>query len=556
MEKLIPGGNATSTPKGEKSLEQQTPFSFELHLLELAFKGKKKFKAYWEKNGVNNDIVKERMCQEILKEIEVWERDGNVKLLQARARKLTVGLKYTNVHQRAKVVYLDFLGLGRTTPRQSHPMGFQIQQRDSERFKVPERASLIGQLCDRLDVSTRNQNQNEFVDIEVPSVLEEKFEQMLSIELPFSNDEESSTSPKWNGMQKLQTSPIDSGTQKLQGEPSACSSSVDLLSRDALSIFNKPLETDEGADKSPPPRRDTFRISETIDNNEFVSTQAPSPSDKDLERMIGIELPSNDEDSITPSKVTQKQQGEPSTFEPSSLIETLSHDQLDIFEKPLEANEGCKTCHGDEMITLDILSPAISSPRSVYEDESVILLVNYDKMKLGKERESLIESSDIKTEPSDNLQSPTVKLGSFPGKDFKEPIEWTVDNTTFKANNIADLRRKHEVLIEGSFRKRCRTKRWREYYGFFLCTGVMIYFRNEVYKKVADFRKSTVTIQKSKPYRLIVEDVYVDTEQTYWPLQFSSAKHFNYWYGTITRFSKGESKTGIKERLSLDSPTY
>jgi len=555
----MPGGNATSTPKGERSLEQHSPFSFELHLLELAFRGKNAFNAWWKKNGENNDIFKERMCQEILREIEVWERDGNLKLLEARARKLTVGLKYTNVHQRAKVVYLDFLGLGRTTPRQSlDPVAFEFHKRDSERFKVPERVSLRGPLCDRPHVSTQSPKNIEIVDIEVPSILEEKFEQMLSIELPFSSDEDSATSPKW-GTQKLPTSPVDSGTQKLQGEPSACSSSVDLLSREALSIFNKPLETDEGASKSPPPRRDTIRIPETPGNNEFACTQAPSPSDKDLERMIGIELPlSNDEDSFTPSKVTQKQQGEPSTFEHGSLIDTLSNDLLDIFEKPSEANEGYKTCCGHDEITFDISSPGISSPGisspgTACEEDSVILLGNYDKMKHSKERESLVD--DFKTEPSDNQWNLTVKLGSFPGKDFQEPIEWTVDNTIFKANNIADLRSKHDVLIEGAFRKRCRTKRWRDYYGFFLCTGVMIYFRNEVYKKVADFRKSTVIIQKSKPYRLTVEDVYVDTEQTHWPLQFSSAKHFNTWYETITRFSKGERKKGTKERLSLDFPS-
>jgi len=69
---------------------------------------------------------------------------------------------------------------------------------------------------------------------------------------------------------------------------------------------------------------------------------------------------------------------------------------------------------------------------------------------------------------------------------------------------------------------------------FFLKMGVMIYFRNEVYKKVADFRKCSVLKSKSKPCRLTVKDVYINNKRMDWPLEFASSNYLNIWYSTIS----------------------
>jgi len=177
---------------------------------------------------------------------------------------------------------------------------------------------------------------------------EEQFEQMLSIELPISNGEDSSTSTK------------DSVTQKPQGEPGPGerSSSLDVLSLEELAIFDRPGETDEGASNSLICGRDRIKItSQMLDGNDFTGTQVPSTSAKELERMLDIELPSlnDEEDSFTSPKVFSIQnQGERSTFEPSSYVEVLSSELEAIFDKPTETTVGYNTpCDHDEPI-LDI----------------------------------------------------------------------------------------------------------------------------------------------------------------------------------------------------------
>jgi len=281
------------------------------------------------------------------------------------------------------------------------------------------------------------------------------------------------------------------------------------------------------------------------------SAWVPSTSDEklDVDKWVNTELPplSNDEDSSTAPKesVTQKLEGEPSI--PSNSGD-VSCEVLDIFDKPAETNEGCKFTRDEEDLLFHI-----SINQELSDEDSIYPLV--DKMTPGSEYSPQIEGvDDNKIDLGENPWQLAAQVGNFPGKDFRDSIEWKVDNTTYKAKNLADLRSKHDVLVEGAFRKRCRTKIWRDYYGFFLATGVMIYFRREVYKKAADFRKSTVSMQNSKKCRLIVQNVYVDEKKTTWPLEFSSTKHLKTWYKTIARFSKRLKNDIDEEPLSLDSP--
>jgi len=431
--------NVRSASKRGTSLGLLTPTSFELQLLEVALKGKTMFETQWDEKCANYDIDMQVMCHEILLEIDVWEKNGSVKPLQERARDLVVKMKDTSLHSRAMVVYRDFLDLGRSPRKTIVSKPYQDRQRVSTEFsfKVPgsNNSSQVRQR-DSIEFSSHIPDSTEFSSTRVPSTSDEKFDRMIDIELPLSVDDDSSTPPKED-------------TQKLQGEPNICdlSTSGDVLSCEALAIFDKPTETDEGRTS---PRGDDELIFD-----------------------LSINLEPSDGDSIF----------------------LLSN------EEPMTPGSVC-SCHGD----------------------------------------ALSECDDVKRDFGENPWQLPAKLGSFPGKDFQGAIEWTVDKTTYWANNLADLRSKHDVLIEGTFRKRCRTKRWRDYYGFFLGTGVMIYFRNEVYKKVADFRKCTVTLQKSKPSRLIVQDVYVDTKQTDWPLEFNNPKHLSTWHHTIASFSKRSKK--------------
>jgi len=501
------------------SLELQPSNAFELQLLELALRGEYVYKARMDKIGVNDDISKKKMRKKILREIELYQKDGNVKLLQDRARYLTVRTKCTNLHHQAMLVYLKFLDLGRS-PRQSVDLtSFKIRQREG-----------IEPNCK--DPVKRNHL--------TPYGHEEKVEQVSGSP---SLNEESLTLTK------------DSGIQKPQGEPSACesTSSLDVLSLEGQIRYDRSLETNEGGRRSRVwPRNKLKKICQVPGKIDVTNTPVPSASDDNFERMLSIPLPSSrDEDSWTGPKETDtlKLNGEPTSIDQISSTDLLmSSELLEIFDRPMGSDEGFYS-------TIDRLSLDIAEPQQSQENLP-ILSKKPDDITHGSSCQwhgkRFIDNGDNKKELAENQWPLPVKLGNFPGDDFQEQVEWTVDGNIFNAKNIADLRSKHHVLIEGVFRKRCRMNRWRDYYGFFLCTGIMLYFRNEVFKKVADFRKSTVTIAKTKAFRLIVEDIYVDTERTYWPLEFSNAINLNTWYKAIAGFSSGAKPDIHESRLSLD----
>ena len=303
--------------------------------------------------------------------------------------------------------------------------------------------------------------------------------------------------------------------------------------------------------------------SQIPNSKQFSSIRIRVPScDEKFDLMMNTPLPlSVNDDSSTASEKpgTQKLHGEPST--PDDI---LSCEELVIFMKPTETDEGfTNPCCEDELIFDLSLNHEPSDGESVFllSDEdaiirgSVFLQSSEDAITPGSEYslqgEGLSGYDDFKRDLGENPSQVQVKLGNFPGKDFQVPITWTVDKVIHRASKLADLRSKHVVLTEGTFRKRCRTKIWRDYYGFFFDTGVMIYFRNKIYKKAADFRKCTVTELRSKPFRLIVQKVCVDTKQTDWHLEFDNAKHRTIWYETIVRFSKRMPPVAFSKELKV-----
>jgi hypothetical protein len=130
-----------------------------------------------------------------------------------------------------------------------------------------------------------------------------------------------------------------------------------------------------------------------------------------------------------------------------------------------------------------------------------------------------------------------IVLDKFPIGDFEYPIYWNIDRKSYSARNIADLRHRHNVLIEGAFKKSSRGLIFDNYYGFLLASGTMLCFRNETLKKVVDFRESTVTILNRKHLKLSACGLSVGWKETKWQMKFSSRWHFKVWYSCIVQLT-------------------
>jgi len=283
-----------------------------------------------------------------------------------------------------------------------------------------------------------------------------------------------------------------------------------------------------------------------VESKEIICSAEVRLIDITLDEMVNKELPlSLEEESSTPKgSGFQILNGEPSLS-----CWTLSDESLSIFDKPVETKEGF-TCGAQTGKMFCEKSSAADQTEGGYSNRrqtnanSEALCLQFPLMiglkdEESKEFVSLSNVEEVKNESRDF--HPTQILGNFPGKDFKHPIEWTVDRLVHKATNIADLRRTHNIAIEGVFRKRCWGRKWRSYYGFLFETGVMIYFRKEVYKKVADFRKSTISVPKGKQHRLNIAEVCVGSTKTQWLLKFDIEEHFKSWYETILKLSEGHT---------------
>jgi len=415
-------------PERVKSLGLQTPISFELKLLEAAVKGRKIFESTWNEKAT---IYEQVMFLEILQEINVWEKDGCCKLLQDRARNLVVRLKaHKNLHQKALVVYRDFL----------NPKGSPT----STEYSISQHREV------KKMVSSAVPYQNELIGSSQLLTLDEKFDVVMGVEFPDTDEDGSSISK----------GPCSRRT------PGETSPSCELISSDgerfaeSLSVFRKPPMIDEAV---------------------------VTPWNFTLKELSG-----------TDSK-TRKSEGE---------VKSLSVANQDI--------RFSKVCLDDKPLPQSVLNKCFEQKES-------------NEFSCGNDED---ENMDFEREQHYQV------LGNFPQKDFKFLLCWVVDTVTYRAKNPADLRNKHNVLVEGEFKKRCRSRRWRKYYGFILDTGVMIYFRKGVFKKVADFRNSTRILQKVKQCNLDIRDVYLASKPTSWSLQFDSAKICKVWHKIILKISQ------------------
>jgi hypothetical protein len=293
-------------------------------------------------------------------------------------------------------------------------------------------------------------------------------------------------------------------------------------------------------------------------SREYSTSSQANNIDEKLNEMLSIALPEIvEEESSGHIEYCSRAQGEASgsSCDILSIFDGTSFEEMSIFEKPKETDEGVVTT-GErfyEKLLLAEVSKGTDSIPSQGSRDSPRFKV-YSKKSQGAIDEECFswDVSDVKIDLC-NEQAQKVPP-DFPGKELKFPIQWTIDGIPYEARNIAELRSKHDIAIEGIFKKVFKCHTWRSYYGFLFNIGVMVYFKKHVFKKVADFRESTVTIPKGKQLRLNIHDVHVASRVTDWQLKFDSAKHLKTWCETIVKFSKG-LKTEIDGiQPSLSSP--
>jgi len=150
---------------------------------------------------------------------------------------------------------------------------------------------------------------------------------------------------------------------------------------------------------------------------------------------------------------------------------------------------------------------------------------------------------DLIDEKEDEIKfdiSRRLSVETFKG-DFVKPIQWKVNNETYTASSVNEIRSKHKVLMEGPFEKRRKRRvayRWKQYYGFLIASGVLLYFGQEKnkeinFKKAADFRENSMTVSRDDHLRL---EVY--SKGRNWLLKFAMPKEISAWQDAIKQFSR------------------
>jgi hypothetical protein len=306
----------------------------------------------------------------------------------------------------------------------------------------------------------------------------------------------------------------------------------------------------------------THESTELTSSMECVSREHSGSSqvqtlDEKFDKMLQIQLPETvDEESTSYIDYCSRAHGEPSgpSCEILSIFGTPTFEEIWIFDKPRKTDEVFVTprAHSYEKLQIEEESEGRDSILLKGRRNSHWSKVRSNMIRGARDEEfSCWDISDVKIDLCNEL---TPKAVDFPEKDFKHPIQWMIDGITYEARNVSELRSKHDIATEGIFKKRYKCHTWRSYYGIFFNMGIMIYFKKHVFKKVADFRKSTVTIPKGKQLRLNIDDVHVASRITNWQLKFESVKQLNTWYKTILKFSKGLKTEVDRIRQSVGSP--
>jgi len=281
--------------------------------------------------------------------------------------------------------------------------------------------------------------------------------------------------------------------------------------------------------------------------------------DEKFDEALNVEFPDIDDDdsSISIEFCFRTSQGQPSRIscEPADKFNEVSGESLSIFIKPTVTGEVSRTPFD---ATPSMLSKIDYTTANYEDDDPTPALENrstsYIQLCLGDEppSQSVLTKTTvhngskelfIKDDADEKIDIVDVQvpqfLGTVPEWDFKSLILWTVDKVNYRAKSIADLRSKHNVLIEGTFRKRCWYQRWQRYYGFILDSGVMLYFQQGVFNKVADFRNcGHVSRKVEQQCCLNIEGLLVASKVTKWIIKFTSKKVCETWCEIILNIAK------------------
>jgi len=233
-------------------------------------------------------------------------------------------------------------------------------------------------------------------------------------------------------------------------------------------------------------------------------------------------------------------QGEPSESVRGSNAESPEKSRSWEYPNAKESNEDCKIQSEDErdrIYTTEI--DQASQPGSVQWSRKKEQLRAEKKLSdpSGWVQIDILDGTDDEIK-YDTGKRPSVDL--FKGN-FEKPIQWKIGDQTYSASSIDEIRAKYDVQVEGHFEKRKRTWGWKNYYGFLIASGMLLYFelfelekRKEiVFKKSVDFLGNSITSSKEDQLRF---NVYSAGRN--WPLKFATQKEFSDWYAAVKEFSR------------------
>jgi len=490
-------------PVPRESLGLQTDPEFELELLEEAVKGNKVFERYYEEHIDGWDINMQLLWHEMSLDVE-QSKANNFHPILKRVRNVVVELKFGEhkLHQRAAKIYLQFLEMERLEKELSSraedmkevdvlgSWNAREGEPDYEHYELGDEL-LPAATAEGVPYMIRGDNVDDWAQADGLDIM--NLEKQLDSRLA-----------KWT------LEDIDSSTQIVQEEPPSAELqnsettvghleiTIGALSDNELSIIDKPTETDDGSIFGKPKA--------TNDDSGTLSLSVLTLPASNEE--VRVSEPRESKFRLSESKPRDSESGQ------SESGLGFSMDSVDRLQLGLP----------------DIFSKLDNKLRKNAKKSA-------SKYSLDEKVEQANEHTDY-VDPhwqnnSNSNASRTVALEKFPG-DFKGPIEWSLGETSYSAMNIEDLRSRHDVIIEGAFRKRNRRCIWHSHHGFVLYIGVMVYFRKEknemVFKKVADFRNCRVNVLNKKSLKIICKD-------RDFQLQFSKPRNCDIWYETIMGFS-------------------
>jgi len=492
---------------------------FEIRLLEIAVLGKHTFGSYWNTYGHDYTISQHVLCYKIYEELE----GGHFNYLVNRGRKLVGRSKagHKNYHKRAMKISHEFARMHRFQNRASRD-----KKKEMLRIDSPPSPNVAQGTFQKDSDNATYQHISRYPNVD--SFNEECYKSRISTSLEkciMQND------------LSLTLEEISSpGNLAWPNEPLSVNSSNSVEPIDCFSTKSTKSKIDDST------KRDEQ------DSKNQVQEELPS---------IIYSFTGDAYSSIAESFYEVFDKAWPHTPKSSSASVAFSslHDGLYLHETDGQHPSGSTWNNSKEL--LDKVrcsfpdSPSSNSSRSVIqfnnheekdreltplecvEDELILFLNNSRKdpiMRASKEAQIL---DDV---PSMRLGA-TIILDKFPVEDFKAPITWNIERTCYVAENIADLKSKYNILIQGAFKKSTRGYMWSNYYGFLLPRGFMLSFHKESYKEVIDFSKCTIT-SYDKQLKLKVNWLSDESKGTTWLMKFSCREHYKTWYWGIVQFTK------------------